>query len=193
MQDIKAIIQALHYLIVKRSKNSGFANKMAVLKLFFFAQRYHLRKYGRLIADDKFVAMKHGPVASLAYNIMKENFKQIKKDEDKKFVQEFLAQVGEWDIKVKKEILEYDELSDTDIEALDFAIDNFGNMDQWQLVDETHNYAEWKKHENKINDKTKKIAMDTIDLFGENPKNSPFDIISKEQTQINKEFYLGNF
>ena len=152
-----------------------------------------MRKYGRLIADDKFVAMKHGPVASLAYDIMKENFSHINDNKDKKYIQEMFKSVDKWNIKTKINIEEYDELSDSDIEALDFTIKHFGAMGEWELVEETHNYPEWKKHKNEINEDIKQIPMDTIDLFGENPKNSPFNIISMEQTRINKEFFIGDF
>lgn len=192
MKEIRATLEALHYLIDKQSKNVGLASVMAVLKLFFFAQRYHLRKYGRLIAKDKFVAMKHGPVASLAFDIMKGNLKAIKNSDDKKYINEILELIPKWYIKIKKDI-EYDELSESDIEALDFALDNFGDLDQWQLVDETHKYAEWKKHEAEISENRKSVNMNILDFFGESPKNSPFDIIPQEQTKINKEMFLGEF
>ena len=193
MQEIKELTHALHFLIKRRSNGGNIANIMSILKLLFFAQRYHLRKYGRLIADDKFVAMKHGPVESLAYDIMKGNYKQIKKEADKDFASEILEPLGQRNIRIKKDIESYDELSDSDIEALEFACDKFGDMEQWQLVDETHKYIEWKKHENKLNETTKQVKMDILDMFGKNPKNSPFDIIPQEKTDINRDFYLGNF
>src|SRR2546430_15478316 len=44
-------------------------NKMKALKLLFFADRYHLRKYGPPVSDCAYFAMKHGPVASEAKNV----------------------------------------------------------------------------------------------------------------------------
>lgn len=37
--------------------------------------------------------------------------------------------------------------SETDLEALQFAWDRFGQMDGFQLADLTHSYPEWQRHE----------------------------------------------
>ncbi|ECO0902166.1 DUF4065 domain-containing protein [Salmonella enterica subsp. enterica serovar Newport] len=42
-----------------------------VLKILYFADRYHLERFGRLITGDHYTAMKDGPVASNAYDIVK--------------------------------------------------------------------------------------------------------------------------
>ena len=42
-----------------------------VLKMIYFADKEHLRKYGRQIFGDRYIAMKLGPVPSLAYDIVK--------------------------------------------------------------------------------------------------------------------------
>ncbi|KJU84401.1 hypothetical protein MBAV_003406 [Candidatus Magnetobacterium bavaricum] len=47
-------------------------------------------------------------------------------------------------------------LSETDIEALDFVIQEFGSMTQWQLRDYTHKYPEWHQHEGIFNSARKK-------------------------------------
>jgi hypothetical protein len=41
------------------------------LKAIYFADKEHLRRYGRQIFDDSYRAMKFGPVPSLAYDIVK--------------------------------------------------------------------------------------------------------------------------
>ncbi|GAI80273.1 unnamed protein product, partial [marine sediment metagenome] len=41
----------------------------------------------------------------------------------------------------------YDELSKSDKDALDFAVEHFGSFDQFQLAEITHDYPEWKKFE----------------------------------------------
>jgi uncharacterized phage-associated protein len=43
----------------------------SVSKLLYFADRLHLQRYGRTICGDDYVAMKHGPVPSRIYNMMK--------------------------------------------------------------------------------------------------------------------------
>lgn len=192
MSEVKAIVQSLHFLIIKSSDNKDkIANRMAILKLFFFAQRYHLRKYGRLIAKDRFVAMNHGPVSSTALDIMKENFYRILED-DKKFSQKFIHSYDKNLVQALGDEKEYDELSETDIEALNFALENFGNMDQWQLVNSTHEYPEWKKHKKALENQ-KCVDMDVLDFFGKNPPGSPNDDVSKEKLELNKKWFTGDF
>lgn len=57
----KKATQILNYFAIKEG---GKINKMKALKLTFLADRYHLRKYGRLITNDEYFAMEFGPVAS---------------------------------------------------------------------------------------------------------------------------------
>ncbi|MEO6666974.1 MAG: Panacea domain-containing protein, partial [Nitrospiria bacterium] len=42
-----------------------------ISKIIYFADKAHLQKYGRLICGDTYVAMKHGPVPSGIYDILK--------------------------------------------------------------------------------------------------------------------------
>lgn len=57
----KKAAQTLNYFAIK---NGGEIDKLHALKLVFFADRYHLRKYGRPITNDQYWAMRFGPVAS---------------------------------------------------------------------------------------------------------------------------------
>lgn len=192
MSEVRTIIQALHYLITKANQNPDkIANRMAILKLFYFAQKYHLKAYGRLIAKDKFIAMKNGPVASVALDIMKEHYYQILTD-DKEYAKSLIQSYDEFNVKVINSIDDYDELSETDKEALDFSIENFSNYDLWELVELTHLYYEWSKHEKEL--KTEKsVDMDIVDFFSDDPIDSPFNIISKEQVELNKRWFIGDF
>ncbi|MDR0977586.1 MAG: SocA family protein [Endomicrobium sp.] len=65
MFSIRKILQALFYLQTKVPKdNESRQNIMYLLKLMFFADRYHLRHFGFVASGDKYFAMKNGPVAS---------------------------------------------------------------------------------------------------------------------------------
>jgi len=42
-----------------------------IAKVFYFADKRHLREYGRLICGDSYVAMKYGPAPSAIYGMLK--------------------------------------------------------------------------------------------------------------------------
>ena len=57
----KKATQAINFFACR---NGGAIEKLRLLKLIFFADRYHLRKFGRPITNDPYWAMQFGPVAS---------------------------------------------------------------------------------------------------------------------------------
>jgi Protein of unknown function (DUF4065) len=67
------ILQALLYLIEEADRKGVAITQYTILKAFFFADRAHLNRYGRPITFDNYKAMKDGPVASLIYDILKNN------------------------------------------------------------------------------------------------------------------------
>src|SRR2546430_14116429 len=72
---IRKSTQALNYFAHKAASGAPIRrlNKMKALKLLFFADRYHLRKYGRPVSDCAYFAMKHGPVASEAKRVAEDS------------------------------------------------------------------------------------------------------------------------
>src|SRR5437870_12880806 len=71
---VRKSTQALNYFVRLSARDAPPPlNKMKALKLLFFADRYHLRKYGRPVTDCAYFAMKHGPVASEAKNVAEES------------------------------------------------------------------------------------------------------------------------
>ncbi len=62
----KKATQALNFFAVKKD---GRINKMKAIKLIFLADKLHLRKYGRPIVGDSYLAMKFGPVGSQTKNV----------------------------------------------------------------------------------------------------------------------------
>src|SRR5437016_8911438 len=72
---VRKSTQALNYFAHKSASGAPTRrlNKMKALKLLFFADRYHLRKYGRPLSDCAYFAMKNGPVGSEAKNIAEES------------------------------------------------------------------------------------------------------------------------
>ncbi len=114
----------------------GNIGRLKLLKLIFIADRYHIRKYLRPVTGDKYYAMKLGPVATFLYNVCKglttgEGFVRRGSKPNE-------MRLGE------KEI-ETNIFSPSDIEALEFALTRFGNLDFNKLTKVVHAYPEWAK------------------------------------------------
>jgi uncharacterized phage-associated protein len=189
---VRKSTQALNYFAHKAASGAPMRrlNKMKALKLLFFADRYHLRKYGRSVSDCAYFAMKHGPVASEAKNIAEESprldnrsrsyaKRYVRKDDPYHF-----SSVGEVDDAV---------LSKTDEEALDFAWQNFGHYSEFRLRDITHHYPEWKRHARALNSGRLRVGMKCSDFFDEpEPGYNPCHELSKKDREIARELYLDS-
>ncbi len=135
--------QALNFLA---RQSGGHINKLKALKLVFFADRYHLRKYGRTVTNDRYFAMNYGPVPSGTKDIAEMG--EFLGQQEQLYAQQFLQRDPD-DVHGFKSIGEFDPnvFSESDREALAFAIKNFGLVDSFQLAELTHLYPEWKRHE----------------------------------------------
>lgn len=107
-----------------------------ILKLIFFADEYHLNTYGRPVTGDSYVAMEYGPVASLAYDL-------LKKEE---LIIELLDEVP-FSIEKKKVFAErrpdLNFLSESDIEALEYSLNTYRDENFNSLTDITHTHKAW--------------------------------------------------
>jgi len=182
--DSNIILECFYYL---SKKVNAPIEKLAAIKLLFFADRYHLRKYGRLISEDTYYALPHGPVASNSLNIINEVMDGHNAGSDKVYLDKqtntsFMAVSSQHE-------LEY--LSDSDIEALDFVIDNFSKYDAWELRNLTHEYPEWRRYKNTLEGNLSKREKITMDDFFENAniENDPYIIIDNDIVQLSKELY----
>jgi uncharacterized phage-associated protein len=154
------------------SKAGGKINKMKALKLIFLADRYHLRKYGRLVSDDCYVAMKYGPVPSTIMDI-------AEADEylDNTIRDYVISNIRASDDGLRIESLKPADtgyFSASDIEAFIFAWDNFGQLDQWGLSDFTHNYPEWLRHKDALQSGSKAKDI-TLEDFLNDPDTDNID------------------
>lgn len=132
--DVEKAIEILLYITEKTS------NVYNVLKVVYFADKDHLRKYGRLICGDSYVAMSKGPVPSGLYDIVK----FMRGDGPPWFNipdKNALSVVGH-DITPNRSP-NLDLLSESDIECLDEAIEVYGFMSFGDLLARSHG-SDWK-------------------------------------------------
>jgi len=162
--------QCLNYFA---QKNGGQINKLKALKLIYFADRYHFRKYGRFITNSDYYAMPHGPVASGVKDIAELSGDWLSEKEST-YAAIYLDPIGTYDY---ESIAPIDEVvfSQSDEEALHFAWEKFGNLNRWELRDLTHKYPEWQRHKGILESElTTRIDMDLED-FVDDPEDDDIE------------------
>jgi uncharacterized phage-associated protein len=184
--DFKKITQVLNYIA---QKEGGSINYMKALKLLYLADRLHLRKYGRLITDDRLVAMKNGTLGSQAKDIIQH------KDTLPYVVYEYTED------KLKRDLDNYtitsnfdgiDRLSETDVECVDKVYSELGNRKEFDLAELTHDLPEWKRHQYPIEKGEKRvIRLDMQDLFEstDNPLLNKIFSQTKEELELAYSFF----
>ena len=138
--DFHKALQAMHYLQSK----ANVSDKLALLKLLFFADRYHIRHYGISMLMDNYCAMSLGPVCSKTYDLIKKGlYYDGLIDSEREFVDSHISCI---DDTVSVKDTGTDELSVSDREAMDFSIKNFANFTPYDLSQITHAYPEWSRY-----------------------------------------------
>ncbi len=159
--EFQKLIQVFNFFAIQ---NGGTIDKLKAIKLLFFADRYHVRKYGRPVVWSTYFAMENGPVSSEARDLLEQNENYLS-DQRLKQSKLFLQKKGEYDFQSIKEV-DKNVFSETDIEALNFAWDNFKSFDQHTLIDITHAYPEWKQYKKLFETgQTKREPIDFRDFF----------------------------
>ena len=128
----KKAINALLFVISK------VHNLYNIVKVFYFADKDHLEKYGRLIFGESYIKMAAGPVPSNIYDILK-----FVRGEAKDLNPEFLELIeakNDNTFYVKKEA-DLDYLSESDILCLTKAITNYGTSHHSALYRKSHDEA----------------------------------------------------
>lgn len=147
--------KAITLLLYLAQKNGGRLNKMKALKLIWLADRYHLRKYGRTITGDKYVAMEYGTVPSSVKDII-EGKRGLKSEgismDGKNFYQ-------------ATESPDLDNLSDSDQEVMDIIIDVYFGQDQFSLSELSHAFPEWLRFKEALEQRKSAYPMVMDDFF----------------------------
>ena len=175
--------QALNYFA---GQSGGHINKMKALKLLYFADRFHLRKYGRPITNDEYFAMNYGPVPSGAKDLAEGS--DFRPDAEKAYAGRYLDPVAQHEFSsIAHPDLEV--FSKTDLEALNFAWNQFGNLKEFELARLTHEYPEWKKHEVALmSESTSRVKMNFSDFLDDSPSNvDPCYALGEEERALRRE------
>jgi len=183
---LRKATQALNFFA---RREGGSINRLKALKLIFFADRYHLRKYGRAVVGAHYYAMKNGPVASEVKHVAELNEEWLN-SEQRGYAKAFLRKTSPY---LFESLAAPDErvFSKTDLEALHFACEKFGQLREFELSELTHHYPEWKRHESLLNRGRKRAAMDYRDFFLDPPaKFDPCHPLTEKERQVALELFL---
>ena len=182
----KKATQALTFYALKEKDSS--LDKLKALKLIYFADRFHLRKFGRTITNDEYYAMNYGPVASGTKDILEMSafLDTLENEYASKYLE---PQKSSTFIKAINKV-DDSELSISEVEALNFVWSKLGSKDNFELVDLTHKYPEWKKHEEQLKlGLASRIKMDLTDFFDDpSEKLETFYELNSEEKEAKIEF-----
>lgn len=185
MIDAKTIVQSIYYLL--RKNNGKSLDKIKIIKLMYLADKYHLLKYGRTITNDNFYAMPNGPIGSVTLDILNFSNTEAFNIDEGNYTKKYIEKKGTYAFVAKDVKCDFNRLSKSDKEVLDFIFDNFAKMDKWALVDFTHKYPEWKRYENLFkHNKTLREVIPVENVLSRVPED-PFSDISNEHIADSRE------
>lgn len=171
--DYKKATQAINFFTRKEGLK---IDKLKLIKLVYLADRFHLRRYGRPITNDTYLAMRLGPVGSSVKDIA--DFSGYLDETERKYASNFLGQGGIENTIVSLADVDNDVFSKSELESLNFVYEKFGNQSESSLVDVVHKYPEWEKFRKTLEAKeTTREQMSYLDFF-KNPTSNKSDKLS---------------
>jgi uncharacterized phage-associated protein len=115
----------------------------AILKLLFFADKYHLNQWGRPIVGDRYEAAPYGPIAQTTYDILRRDPLALE-----------LLQMPDLPFEVRGGYLvtghrppDLHKLSESDVEALEAAWNKYSHLDFNGLTNASHKHPAYRKAE----------------------------------------------
>jgi hypothetical protein len=124
-------------------EHPGFT-PLFVSKVFFFAEKWHLNKYGRPIVADTYIAMTNGPVPSTIKNYIDGKWDWVAPPANLNDVITIERGRGLPKLMPGKQAANMDVLSPSDIESLKAAIDFCATKEDDELSQITHFEKAWK-------------------------------------------------
>lgn len=153
--NIEKGIESILY-ILELLENQAQPTFHRVFKVLYFADKEHLERYGRFIFGDRYYAMKHGPVPSQIYDLLKlvrgdlSPSLQPSREVSEQVLHAFKI-VDQHNIKKLRES-NTDFLSESDLECLEHSVTKYGSLSFAELTDLSHDRAWESADENDIID-----------------------------------------
>lgn len=136
--DIRKAIAATAYLC---NRDGGAIDLFEVIKMLYLADRQALLGWNRPITGDRFVSMKHGPVVSRIYDLIRFN---VFGPEMEKWKEVFGPREGNLVVMKKGHTLNLGPLSPREVKALGDSYLQIKKIPQWQISKTLHEILpEW--------------------------------------------------
>ena len=183
--------KAVQTLTFFAQKEGSVINRMKVFKLIWLSDRLHLRKYGRPILNDVYFALPKGPIPSNTKDLADNS--EYLADTEKELREQFIENLGRFNIKAKLET-QKSVFSQSDLEVMNLVYANFGNLNEFELSELSHQYPEWQKFENSLTiGNSSRFEMSYEDFFDINQaQNHQIFAQNQEILELNKEVFLEN-
>lgn len=167
--NIKKGLEAILF-IASNCADVGFHT---ICKLCFYADEYHLNKYGRPVLGDNYNALQYGPVPATIYDILKEDplLLEALNETQQPFI---VKKIGSKPIVIPQRDADLDYFSKSDIEAIKYAIDTYANMSFRELTEISHQHPAWKNAGTSRMDYKDFIRPENVDLIKELKQNSRY-------------------
>ncbi len=171
--------KATEALLFFCEKSKGKIDKMKALKLVYFADRMHLRRFGRTILSGDYFGMYHGPVHSEARDVIEKT--QLNDPDEESYVEERLRRDDDEVVVAENAGFSRDNpaFSDSEVDVMEEVWQVFGRYHQLKLREITHLYPEWKKKGQTLRRDNKRFRMNLLDFF-DNPEPESLDILKNE-------------
>jgi len=138
----------VHSLVFFSNAGVSDLTKLKAAKLFYFADKEHLLRYGRPILGDVYYCLPYGPVPSVALNEMSDASENPEvEDSDRNLFCQYLdveKGVNPHPIFKAKRAHDPDVFSESELEVLGNVVRNYGWRSAGDLVNLTHSEPAWK-------------------------------------------------
>lgn len=122
--------------------------KLKAAKLLYFTDKFHLTRFGRPVIGDRYYCLKYGPLPSAADNYMDEaelSARTGEKQFDALFDRYLTVDAAPpYPLYKAKHSPDLDVFSESDLEALENTLQQYGRYSAWELVDLTHDELPFK-------------------------------------------------
>ena len=154
IEKIKAVI-----LYIMQSFPEG-VDYIKLFKILYFAQQRHLVEYGKVLVDESFRAVKHGPIPTYTYKALQiAEEKPLEGD-----FSEFLSGITVKDKTVFTSLKpDMDYISAINKECLDYSISKYKDEDSYALSDMSHDIA-WDTAAERMADDPQQNFISIIDI-----------------------------